>query len=42
MRWAAGAFTAPIAGDEYSAIARAYSACLAALADRLAAALPAP
>jgi uncharacterized lipoprotein YmbA len=33
-------FTAAIGGDEYAAIARAYSTCLAALADRLVASLP--
>lgn len=33
-------FSAPIEGDDYSAIARAFSTCLAALADRLAGKLP--
>jgi uncharacterized lipoprotein YmbA len=34
-------FSAPLAGSGYSAVAQAYSACLAALADRLVAKLPA-
>jgi uncharacterized lipoprotein YmbA len=34
-------FTAPIEGEDYGAIARAFSACLAALADRLVEKLPA-
>jgi uncharacterized lipoprotein YmbA len=34
-------FTAPIEGDGYAAIARAFSTCLAALADRLVEKLPA-
>jgi uncharacterized lipoprotein YmbA len=34
------AFSAPIEGSEYSAVAQAFSACLAALADRLVAKLP--
>jgi uncharacterized lipoprotein YmbA len=34
--------TAPIEGDDYAAIARAYSACVAALADRLVEKLPSP
>jgi hypothetical protein len=33
-------FSAPIEGDDYSAIARAFSTCLASLADRLAGKLP--
>jgi hypothetical protein len=32
--------TSPIAGDDYASIARAFSACLASLADRLVAQLP--
>lgn len=35
-------FTAPISGEDYAAIARAYSSCLAALADRLVEKLPSP
>jgi uncharacterized lipoprotein YmbA len=35
-------FTAPIEGDDYAAIARAYSSCVAALADRLVEKLPLP
>jgi hypothetical protein len=34
-------FTAPIAGDDYASVARAFSACLASLADRLVAQLAA-
>jgi uncharacterized lipoprotein YmbA len=34
--------TAPIEGEDYAAIARAYSSCLAALADRLVEKLPSP
>lgn len=35
------AFSAPLEGSEYSAVAQAFSACLASLADRLVAKLPA-
>lgn len=35
-----GTFTAPIEGDDYAAIARAFSTCLASLADRLVEKLP--
>jgi uncharacterized lipoprotein YmbA len=33
-------FTAPVNGDDYAAIARAYSVCLASLSDRIAEKLP--
>ncbi len=36
-----GLFSAPLAGEEYAAVARGFSECLSSLADRLVEKLPA-